>query len=228
MYRLSVLALGFLLSLLPACAAAAPPRVTTTTTTTIASVVDPPPAPSLDPLAATFPAIPVMGKSVYTPVQLVEWYRSKKIVQAPGSCATVEELAILFVTEGARENVRGDLAFIQAMLETGWLLHSTRVPASYCNYSGIGAVDSGTTANQFDNALMGVRAQIHHLRAYADTTVTCSNFKTPNASPRCHLVKPKGKAKTWNEMGNGMWASDPYYSIKFLNLFADLQKLIPK
>ncbi|HEX6311173.1 MAG TPA: hypothetical protein VF152_06070, partial [Acidimicrobiia bacterium] len=37
--------------------------------------------------------------------------------------------------------------------------------------------------------------------------------------PRFHLVSPKGKAPTWNVMGNGNWATDPAYAGKVLSLY---------
>lgn len=220
MKRFLVLLLGFVVALLPACEAQPPPLTTTTTL--------PDGAPALDPIAAATPPVPIMGKSVYNAKQLTKWYASKKLTQPVGSCTNVADLAQIYITEGARENIRGDMAFVQAMLETGWLQHSARVPAYYCNYAGIGAVDGGTDAVQFESAVIGVRAQIQQLRAYADKRTTCKNFATPTVTPRCELVKPKGKVKYWNEMGGGNWATDPFYSIKILNLFADLQRLIPK
>jgi len=32
---------------------------------------------------------------------------------------------------------------------------------------------------------------------------------------------PKGKATTWNQMGNGNWATDPVYASKILTLYAE-------
>lgn len=183
------------------------------------------PAPGPNTSGTTVPAVPstpIMGAPQYSDIQLTAWYRSKGKTQPAGSCATVAELAKLFIIEGFREGVRGDIAFIQAMLETGWLQHSERVPAAFCNYSGIGAVDGGTGANQFVNATIGVRAQIQHLRAYADRNATCENFKLPTVDPRCKYVN-KGKVTIWEKMGNGNWATDPEYGPKILGLLANLK-----
>lgn len=168
-----------------------------------------------------------MGVSEFDAGRLGAWFVMKtgRNGVPPGSCVrSVVELATLFLEEGSREGVRGDVAFIQAMLETGWLRHSARVPASYCNYSGIGAVDAGTGANRFASAREGVRAQIQHLRAYADPTATCSNFAHPNVDPRCRWVLPKGRAPTWDEMGGGNWATDPAYAGKILTLLGSLRE----
>ena len=75
-----------------------------------------------------------------------------------------------------------------------------------------------------DDARTGVRAQIQHLRAYADpTATTCSvpPLHNPCVDPRFHLVLPKGKAPTWNVMGNGNWASASAYAGSILSLHAE-------
>jgi flagellum-specific peptidoglycan hydrolase FlgJ len=37
--------------------------------------------------------------------------------------------------------------------------------------------------------------------------------------PRFDFVSPKGKAPTWNQMGNGNWATDPNYASTVINLY---------
>ena len=108
------------------------------------------------------------------------------------------------------------------MLETGWLRFSARMPPEHNNFSGIGAVDGGTSSAAFRSPRIGARAQIHHLRAYADPTVTAARLANPLESPRFHLVNPKGRAPRWNQFGNGNWATDPLYAAKILNLYDQL------
>ena len=112
----------------------------------------------------------------------------------------------------------GDLAFAQSIVETGYFTFSSRVPASFNNFSGLGAVDGGTGAASFPSAQIGVRAQIQHLRAYADPTVTTAKLAHPLVDPRFSLVSPKGKAPTWEQFGNGIWATDPGYAAKVLGI----------
>jgi hypothetical protein len=139
---------------------------------------------------------------------------------------SVTDLARLFIEEGNREGVAGDVAFVQSMLETGWLTFPDhgQVRPWFNNFAGIGAVDGGSVAGpaQFPDARTGVRAQIQHLRAYADPSVTCANFAAPTVSPRCHLVVPKGKAPNWDQFGNGNWATDPEYASKIVALYDQL------
>ena len=50
----------------------------------------------------------------------------------------------MFVTEGNRYNVRGDIAFAQSIVETAWFFYPDygQVHANDNNFSGIGACDS--------------------------------------------------------------------------------------
>lgn len=166
-------------------------------------------------------SVPVMGAARVSPEQIAAWYASKNI-QGARSPIPVIDLARLFVDEGRAEGVAGDLAFVQAMLETGWLRFSARMPPENNNFSGIGAVDNGTGSAAFRSPQIGVRAQIQHLRAYADPTVTVARLANPLESPRFDLVNPKGKAPLWNQFGNGNWATDPDYAAKILNLYDQL------
>jgi flagellum-specific peptidoglycan hydrolase FlgJ len=187
-----------------------------------AACVPPPPAPA----APTTPATelgPVMGPNRYTASELGAWFASKKIGDAKLTRAEVTELAQLFLDEGAIEGVTGDIAFIQAVLETGWFRFSARMPVTNNNFSGIGAVDSGNSSAAFATRREGVQAQIQHLRAYADPTVTVAKLARPLVDPRFSLVNPKGKAPNWSQYGSGNWATDPGYAQKLADLHAQLR-----
>ena len=176
-------------------------------------------APSGPAAAATGPT-PVMGAARVTPQQLADFFRSKgKVSQATVS---IDVLAGYYVSEGAAEGVAGDLAFVQSIVETGWFQFSSRTPPSYNNFSGLGAVDGGTGAASFPDARTGVRAQIQHLRAYADPTVTTANLANPLVDPRFQYVLPKGKAPDWEDFGNGTWASASNYADVILGIYDDL------
>lgn len=168
---------------------------------------------------------PVMGPSRVSAAELTAWFDSKRITGARPT-VPVAELAQFFIEEGAREGVTGDVAFVQSMLETGWLRFPDhgQVRPEDNNFAGLGATDGGEGRNvaKFDHARLGVRAQIQHLRAYADPTTTCSNFATERQTPRCHLVVPKGRAPLWSQFGGGNWATDPNYASKLQTLYSDL------
>jgi len=170
--------------------------------------------------ASAASATPVMGRSRVTAPQLAAWFRSKG--KTSKATVSIDALAGHFISEGADEGVAGDLAFAQAIVETGYFTFSTRVLPSFNNFSGLGAVDGGTGAATFASAELGVRAQIQHLRAYADPTVTTAKLAHPVIDPRFSLVAPKGKAPTWEQFGNGIWATDPGYAAKVLGNYQQI------
>ena len=171
-------------------------------------------------------AVPVMGPAMLTSAQLANWYRSTGAVPKLAPGVTIDDVAQLYIEEGAAENVRGDLAFAQSIIETG----SFGVAAGN-NYSGIGVCDSCTGGYSFVDPREGVRAQIQLLRNYADPSSRASNLAHPPApslygddqqkAQRLYdTFFLKGKAPLWNLMGNGNWATDPLYSGKVIDLFS--------
>jgi hypothetical protein len=170
----------------------------------------------------------IMRSTQVSGPQMAAWFRSSPSrVAGYRATVSVETLASLYVEEGRAEGIAGDLAFVQAVLETGsfsWPGHG-QVRASQNNFAGIGACDGGTcTVATFRSARIGVRAQIQHLRAYADPTVTRANLAYPLESPRFDLVQPKGRSPLWEQMGRGNWATDPNYASKILNLYASMRQ----
>ncbi len=199
-----------------------------------AACVPPPPPPPPGPAVCdtapttTATAVAVMGSCSRLSVdQIVAWFEAKtRNGTAPVYRAQVplRDLATYYVEEGYAEGVRGDLAFVQGIIETGWFGFSGRVPPTANNFSGYGATDGTADYGVFPDARTGVRVQIQHLRAYADPTFVCASppLANPCVTPRSVYVNPKGKAPTWNQFGGGVWASDPTYASKILNLYTDL------
>ena len=171
-----------------------------------------------------------MGPSRVSAARLAAWFSGRAPRPAGVYRATVpiEEMTAYFIEEGAAEGVTGDIAFIQSIVETGWFRFGGTVPASANNFGGIGAIDSNPGRFAvFADARTGVRAQIQHLRAYADPralTCTVPPLHHPCVDPRFHLVSPKGRAPTWNQMGNGNWATAPGYGARILALYFEAQR----
>ena len=141
---------------------------------------------------------------------------------------TIGELADLFVEEGAAEHVRGDIAFAQAILETGSFGHATDN-----NYGGIGACDSCNGEIAFPTPRDGVRGQIQMLKNYADPGSRAANLANPPSAPiygqdpvsaanAYDTFFAKGRVPTWNLMGNGNWATAPEYAPKVLGLYFEM------
>lgn len=175
------------------------------------------------PTATAIPAsagTPILGRSQYSSRQLAAWYAS--VGHRSRATVGVEVLAQMFIEEGALEGVRGDIAFCQAMVESGWLTFpSARMPPRHNNFSGLGAVDGGSGSNAFPSARIGVRAQIQHLKGWA-APISASQLRTPLVDPRWRYFRPTGQIRDWDQLGNGRWASDPRYGSTILAVYSRL------
>jgi hypothetical protein len=164
---------------------------------------------------------PVMGQSRLTGDQIASWFAKQKIT--PAITIPIVDLARIFVDEGNAQNVRGDIAFVQSILETGWFRYEgSMVKPTDNNFSGLGACDSCSRGNIFATPEEGVRAQIQHLWAYADPAADPTRTARPLADKRFTYVRPYGKAPTWEAMGNGNWATGGGYTEKILGLYASM------
>lgn len=178
--------------------------------------------------AASAAGVPVTGPSVLSSTQLANWYRATK--RTPAIPVSIDELASYYIAEGLKTGVRGDLAFAQSIVETGYFgfVGSIVKPSNY-NYAGMGACDSCNSGRQFPNARVGVRAQVQHLRNFSDPTSRAWMLPDPpvvewygrrsdgSLDPALAVTNfdrffAKGAAPTWNQMGGpGKWASTPTY-----------------
>ncbi len=145
----------------------------------------------------------IMGTSALKPQQMADYVKTKnpKNVRLHGT--TVEELAKLFIILGAKEGVRGDVAFAQALKETGYFRYGGDVLPKQHNYSGIGTTGKGVKGHFFRSPHQGVLAQIQHLKAYASK----DNLNSTRVDPRFHYVK-RGSATTWPAL-HRKWAMQP-------------------
>jgi hypothetical protein len=179
------------------------------------------PVPVTSPTPATTAVTPVLGQSRLTPEQIASWFAKQGVT--PAITIPITDLARIFVDEGNAQNVRGDIAFAQSVLETGWFRYrGSMVKPTDNNYSGLGACDSCSEGNRYASPTAGVRAQIQHLWAYADPEADPARVARPLTDTRMHYVNPYGRAPTWESMGAGNWATDPGYSAKVLGLYAEM------
>ncbi|HEX5587194.1 MAG TPA: glucosaminidase domain-containing protein [Acidimicrobiia bacterium] len=173
-------------------------------------------------------AITVMGEPELTAAQMSEWFASRGARYRLMGGMTITELAQIYVEEGALEHVRPELAFVQAILETGSFGNATDN-----NFAGIGACDSCVGQIPFATPRDGVRGQIQMLRNYADPLSRAANLANPPSAPiygsdpvraaaAYDTFFAKGRVPTWNLMGDGNWATDPGYAPKVLTLYFQL------
>jgi hypothetical protein len=167
---------------------------------------------------------PVMGPSRLSGAQIVAFMKANTR-QPYRATVSPELLAELFVDEGNAENVRGDVAFAQSILETGWFSFPDGgyVRPWFNNFAGMGAC-GGCVVFTAASAQDGVRAQIQHLRSYADPTSRAQNLHFPlidagGSANSYDTFYKKGVAPTWSQMGNGNWATAPDYAEKVLGIY---------
>jgi hypothetical protein len=110
-------------------------------------------------------SVPVMGQSNLTSEQIAGFFWANQPAGSPCVTVSIEDLTAYFVWEGNVENVRGDIAFAQSIIETGWFRYGGQVQCWQNNYGGLGATDGGAQGASFPDADTGVRAKIQHLRA---------------------------------------------------------------
>jgi Mannosyl-glycoprotein endo-beta-N-acetylglucosaminidase len=143
----------------------------------------------------------------------------------PGGTNTTEPLgniATYYIEEGNAAGVRGDIAFAQGILETGWFMYGGQVQPNQNNFAGIRNAD-GVGFASFGSARLGVRAQIQHLRRYADPAASCA--PPANVDPRCSLVTP-GIAPTWQQL-DGKWAvPGTGYGNRIIGIYNDLRAAV--
>jgi len=177
-------------------------------------------------ILAQLGGIPVMGPARLSATEIAGWFHSTGQVAHLADNTTIDDLAQMYIEEGTAVNVAGDLAFAQAVLETGSFGH-----ALDNNFSGIGACDSCTSEIAFPTPRDGVRAQVQLLRSYADPGSRAALLPNPPepalfgspptaAAASYDSFAYKGSAPAWNVMGNGKWATDPDYSTKVLEIYA--------
>lgn len=154
----------------------------------------------------------IIGKSECTADQLEAYLLSKN--PNPKINMPVKDFCKLWIKEGEIEGVRGDIAFCQALHETGFFKYGGQVLPEQNNYGGIGATNNSPIGKGawFDSPQIGVRANIQHLKAYANK----ENLKQECVDPRFSLVT-RGIAPTLEDLA-GKWAYPGYDKNKYVSL----------
>lgn len=106
----------------------------------------------------------IMGPSSMTASDLVDWWTEKHGSNTPVN-GSREDICNWYITIGASEGVRGDLAFIQATVETGWFSGATSHWRDKFNPAGIGAYDNSPgSSHGYGTPQEGILAHIQLLK----------------------------------------------------------------
>lgn len=150
----------------------------------------------------------IMGQATCTVHQMQQLLLARN-PKAPKSYLAYPQL---FLEEGAKEGVRGDLAFAQALHETNYFKFGGDVSPRQNNFCGLGATGNGVPGYQFATPREGIRAQIQHLKAYASHKPLTNKC----IDPRFQRVR-RGCAPNLEDLG-GLWACPGYDTKKYHSL----------
>jgi hypothetical protein len=165
--------------------------------------------------AATSALSPILGPSLLSAKQMADYL--EKIGARPNITVPTRVLAQLYLDEGAKVGVRGDVAFAQSILETGGFAHPGS-SADNNNFAGIGWCDSCKHGFDFPSAQIGVRAQVQLLRTYVDPDFPDANYKDKLLLPGTLKLGFRGKVQTWWDLW-GTWATGALYGQRVYDIY---------
>ena len=176
-----------------------------------------------DSSGAASAAYSIAGNSSVTVDAMVKYYENNSTIDYPsealkkGGATTLRDFCQIYYEECAAEGIKAEVAFVQAMLETGFLKYGGDVKIEQFNFAGLGATGNGEPGNSFSDVRTGIRAHVQHLKCYANN----EPLNNPRVDPRwSDSLRGKAAYVGWlsikhNPNGTG-WASDANYGTKLL------------
>lgn len=144
----------------------------------------------------------IMGGAVATQEQCVRYLLKHN--PNPKLNVSPQELVSYYYEEGNRTGIRPDIAFAQALKETGYFRYGGTVIPAQNNYCGLGTTSATVQGAYFATPRLGVKAHIQHLLAYASVEPPQDSI----VDPRYDLVRQSYGSNTltqWKDL-NGRWA----------------------
>ena len=165
----------------------------------------------------------IMGTTSTNISQMVAYYNANNAYPefyASSDAPTIEAFCQIYLEECQAEGLKAEVAFCQAMLETGFLRYGGDVQINQYNFAGLGATGNGAPGNSFGSVREGVRAQVQHLKAYAST----AELNNPQVDSRFNFVE-RGTAPYVEWLGQKEnpyrkgWATAKNYGYNIVNLY---------
>ena len=161
---------------------------------------------------------PIMGATSVTAAQLVAYYKASGSVYPQiynDLGVNLESFVNLYISECNAEGVRAEVAFAQAMLETGNLQFGGDVKPAQFNFAGLGAT-GGVPGYDFAAVYgytkaglqTGIRGHVQHLKCYASSAALNQTKVDPRWNDSLRL-----RAVSVEELA-GNWAADTTYAGK--------------
>lgn len=167
---------------------------------------------------------PIMGSSVANAEQMRRYVKKMN----PEVEDSVIDMIPYYLSEGSAEGVRGDIAFAQSCLETGYFRFEktgtgSAVTIDQNNFCGMGVTSLGIKGESFDTPQLGIRAQIQHLKAYA-STLPLNGDRVDNRF--AYVVRGCAPYVEWlgmqeNPSGKG-WAGGKNYGSMIMNIYDNI------
>jgi hypothetical protein len=169
-----------------------------------------PPA-SLQAMAGDGPSI--LGPTVLSASQIAGWFAStgyRARVTVPFG-----QLVDDYFKAAELTGVRGDIAFAQSVIETGYFSFPSygQDAPDFNNFAGIGACDTCKHGWRFPSAMTGVLSQEELLQVYATPPHLAGEYGKPSSS-----FGIEGCCLTWMALA-GTWASSPAYGYDILRIY---------
>ena len=175
-----------------------------------------------DSSGALLPSDSIMGPSLATVDQMVALFNAQGVPYpvdkyASRGAATIKDFCQVLLDQARSEDVRAEVLFAQAIVETGWLQFGGDVDRNgkvQCNFGGLGATGNGVAGEEFPDVKTGLLAQAQHLKGYAST----APLNQSCVDTRFGLLAGKrGSAPTVDKL-SGTWAADKTYGTKVMNV----------
>lgn len=199
--------------------------------------------------ATTYIYTSIMGQSSTNVAQMAAYYKANATypsyyMQNDAEAKTIEDFCRIYVEECNAEGVRAEVAFSQAMLETGFLQYKGDVSIEQYNFAGLdasgkhykpdGSLDFIDRGRSYTSVRQGIRAQVQRLKAYAVKGTTTSSFKNTCVDPDKYTpwwtstivgIAPHVEWLGQNENPKGFgWATAKGYGTLIKNNMARLKK----
>lgn len=162
----------------------------------------------------------IAGKAMATAEQMIAYIKAKR----PNVEQSVIDMIPLYLSEGEVEGIAGDIAFAQSCVETGnfaFPSETCAVTLAQNNFAMMGVTATFAKGESFATPQLGIRAQIQHLKAYANSEPLVGVCVDPRFK---YVARGSAPYVEWlgqpdNPQGKG-WATAKGYGDRILAVLA--------
>ncbi len=160
-------------------------------------------------------ALNILGPSTLTAAEMAGWWASMGYRNNTG--VSMLKIAQTYINAGNQAGVAGDVAFAQAVLETGGFA----AMSGPNNFAGIGACGSCNGGYGFSSFIDGIRAQVQLLEAYAKKNLSSAQLVGGVAYRGIDTLSVRGCCQTWPTLSSH-WSSGVHYGDVVLGIYSKM------